>query len=558
MYVFKNVSIKQKLIRISLFTAGLALMLSAVALIINEVIEVKKSLLKELTVQTEIIGINSAAALTFNDEKAAMEVLSALRANRNIDLASIYTKAGTLFAQYSREGKKHDLPRRRQNEDHRFGLNYVEVYHDIVLEKEIIGFIYIHSNLNELYGNIVSQTGLFLAVILLSLLAAYALSSGLQKTITVPISDLVRTMSTVSEEKDYSVRALVQNKDELGALSEGFNEMLTQIQARDSELETYRKNLEELVERRTGELRTANDQLQRELTEHAKAEKEVQRLNEELEMKVEERTRELLDAQEELVLKEKLATLGQLSGSVGHELRNPMGVISNAVYFLQSVMPDADETVKEYLNIIKSEVINSERIISDLLDFTRTKTPQTEVITVNALIKQSLGKCIVPQNISLRVEIPDTLPAVKIDPFQMGQVFYNLVTNAIQAMPNGGELRIAARKVVRDWGLGVSKEGIEDQKLGIGGENLNPNPQQPTPEEDFIEISVTDTGEGISPGNMKKLFQPLFTTKARGIGLGLTVVKNLIEANGGRIEVDSQTGKGTTFTVILPTAGKGQ
>ncbi len=271
----------------------------------------------------------------------------------------------------------------------------------------------------------------------------------------------------------------------------------------------------------------------------------VSKLNEELEMKVEERTRQLLDAQEELVLKEKLATLGQLSGSVGHELRNPMGVISNAIYFLQTVMPEADETVKEYLNIIKSEVINSERIISDLLDFTRTKTPQTEVITVNVLIKQSLGKCIVPQNISLRVEIPDTLPAVKVDPLQMGQVFYNLLTNAIQAMPNGGELRISARR------------GIRDQGPGVGEEKLIAGPRSRVPDQDFVEISVTDTGEGISPENIKKLFQPLFTTKARGIGLGLTVVKNLTEANGGMIVVESESGKGTTFTVTLLCDGKG-
>jgi signal transduction histidine kinase len=257
------------------------------------------------------------------------------------------------------------------------------------------------------------------------------------------------------------------------------------------------------------------EEMEARIAERRKAEEEISRLNEDLKVKM----KELIETQEELVRKEKLATLGQLSGSVGHELRNPMGVISNAVYFLQTVMPDADETVREYLGIIKSEVNNSQRIITDLLDFTRTKTPQTKVITVDELIKQCLEKCAVPANVTLRVEISDTLPEVKVDPLQMKQVIENLVTNAVQAMLNGGSLTIRAEK---------------DR------------------ESDALSISVADTGEGISPENMSKLFHPLFTTKARGIGLGLTVVKNLIEANGGRIEVESESGKGTIFTVILP------
>jgi signal transduction histidine kinase len=250
------------------------------------------------------------------------------------------------------------------------------------------------------------------------------------------------------------------------------------------------------------------------------------------------RTSELFDAQDELVRKEKLAILGQLSGSVGHELRNPLGVMSNAVYFLKMVLSDADDTTKEYLGIIKHEIDNSLRIISDLLDFARTKPPLRQSVTAEELVRQSLGRCTIPDNVTVMVDIPESLPRLNVDPPQLGQVLMNFITNGAQAMPNGGVLCIAARP--------VAKEG--QVLLGSSGGQAG-SPVQETA--DFVAISVADSGEGITPENKRRLFQPLFTTKAKGIGLGLVVCKNLVEANGGRIVVESEPGKGTTFTVIL-------
>ena len=230
------------------------------------------------------------------------------------------------------------------------------------------------------------------------------------------------------------------------------------------------------------------------------------------------RTRELLDAQEDLVRKEKLAILGQLSGSVGHELRNPLGVMSNAVYFLKLVLPDADETTKEYLEIIKHEIDNSLRIITDLLDFARTRPPQWQLVTAEELVRQSLDRCSIPDNVTVTVDIPEALPRLNADPQQMGQVLTNFITNGVQSMKNGGPLSVSALLV----------------------------------DNDFVAISVADAGEGITPENMKKLFHPLFTTKVKGIGLGLVVCKNLVEANGGWIDVASEPWKGAKFTVTLP------
>ena len=259
----------------------------------------------------------------------------------------------------------------------------------------------------------------------------------------------------------------------------------------------------------------------RDITERKLAEEKIRQLNEELETKVQERTRQLLDAQEELVRKEKLAVLGQVAGSVGHELRNPLGVMSNAVYFLQTVLPDADETTREYLGIIKSEIASSERIVSDLLDSVRTKPPHAEIVGVMELINQTLRKLTLPPSVSVKLDIPETLPPLRADAQQIHQVFRNLISNGAEAMPEGGELEICA------------VENKQDKN---------------------ITISVRDNGSGMTPEHLSKLFQPLFTTKARGIGLGLVVVKNLTQANGGSVEVQSEPGKGTTFTVTLPAA----
>jgi signal transduction histidine kinase len=234
-----------------------------------------------------------------------------------------------------------------------------------------------------------------------------------------------------------------------------------------------------------------------------------------------ESAKQLLAAQEDLVRKEKLATLGQIAGSVGHELRNPLGVMNNAVYFLQTVLSDADETTKEYLDIIREEIAASERIVSDLLDSVRTKPPRPEAVGVAELIGQTLNKLTLPATVTVKLDIPQTLSPLQVDAQQIQQVFRNLISNGVEAMPEGGELEIRA---------------VENKPEGQ------------------VVISVRDTGTGIAPQDMARLFQPLFTTKARGIGLGLVVVKNLTEANGGTLAVQSEIGQGTTFTVALPAA----
>ncbi|ARU31098.1 hypothetical protein CAP31_04995 [Sulfuriferula sp. AH1] len=293
------------------------------------------------------------------------------------------------------------------------------------------------------------------------------------------------------------------------------DDIRVELQLKITQLERYNKLLGDGL-RQPEKQRALYDQMAQEL----KSVKSLLILQDrQLEAKLQAHTQELLAAQEELVRKEKLALLGQVADNVGHELRNPLGVINNAVYFLQAVLTDADETTKEYLGIIKSETEEAERIVSDLLDAVRTKAPRTETVHVAELIGQTLRRCQIPAAVSVKLDVPDALPAIQVDPVQMQQVLWNLITNGVEAMPQGGTLEIAA------------------------------SADEPT---HSVRISIKDSGMGIAPAQQTRLFQPLFTTKARRVGLGLVVVKNLTQANGGNVEVWSEPGKGAVFTVVLP------
>jgi PAS domain S-box-containing protein len=253
------------------------------------------------------------------------------------------------------------------------------------------------------------------------------------------------------------------------------------------------------------------------ITEAKQAQEKIQQLNAELEERVEARTRELREAQEQLIQQERLAVLGRLAGGVGEELRNPLGVISNAVYFLKMILPNADENVKDYLEILEHENQAATQLVSDLLNFSNIQPGDRQPVPVAELARQTLEKRPVPAGVTVSLDFPPGIPPAFVDPFQMEQALGNLVVNACQAMPEGGNLTISAH-------------------LQAG----------------MMMVALKDTGMGILPENLPKLFKPLFSTKPRGIGLGLVIAQKLIEANGGRIEVESEPGKGSTFTVWLP------
>jgi len=227
----------------------------------------------------------------------------------------------------------------------------------------------------------------------------------------------------------------------------------------------------------------------------------------------------LHEAREELVRKEKLAILGQLAGGVGHELRNPLGVIKNSVYYLRMVLPD-EARARKHLAILEREVGTANRIVTDLLEFARIKSPTRTPTDVNAVVRELLERTPLPDSVTLVLHLAEGLPPISVDRLHVEQILTNLVTNAAQAMPEGGRITVSSR-------------------------------EEPT----GVALSVADTGIGIRPEHLQRLFQPLFTTKAKGIGLGLALAQDLAEANQAVIAADSEPGAGSRFVLRFAKPG---
>ncbi|MCX7833883.1 MAG: cache domain-containing protein [Ignavibacteria bacterium] len=253
-------------------------------------------------------------------------------------------------------------------------------------------------------------------------------------------------------------------------------------------------------------------------------EKEKQELEawaDKLELKVQERTAELKKIHGQLFRSEKLASIGKLAAGVAHEINNPLtGVLTNASLLLED-LPEGDPK-REDVKVIVNETIRCREIVKRLLDFARQTKPQKKLINVNSLIENIIllvRNQTSFRNIVIEKELAENLPEIMADGDQIQQVIINFILNAADAMPKGGSLKICS-------------------KLMENGE--------------FIELKFIDTGVGISEENRNRIFDPFFTTKENGTGLGLSISYGIIEQHGGTIYVDSEVGKGTTFTVQLP------
>lgn len=315
-----------------------------------------------------------------------------------------------------------------------------------------------------------------IAVMGLIFLAAFYFS--LDRFVLSRLSNLNDNVKKIYENGNIKARTQTKGNDEVSDLSRRIDNMLDQISLYQAKLSDYTLTLEKKFQGKKSELEEAN--------------------------------KRLLKA-------ERMAAIGELAGMVGHDLRNPLSGIKNAVYLLKKKQGHLlDNGGNETLLIMDKAIEHANKIVNDLLEYSRELHLDYEECSPKSLASCTLLAITVPSQIKVVERIED-FPKIWVDVHKMQRVFTNLVKNSIDAMPNGGLLDISSRQ-----------------------------------NEQTVEFSFVDTGSGMSEDVVQKIFTPLFTTKAQGMGFGLSICKRIVEAHCGKIEVESALNKGTKFTITLP------
>jgi len=235
--------------------------------------------------------------------------------------------------------------------------------------------------------------------------------------------------------------------------------------------------------------------------------------------------------------RDRLAALGQMAAGLAHEVKNPLGAIKGAAQLLGDPRHDTKlgPSELEFVGIILEEVERLDRVVGSVLDYARPSKGDAGAVDVNAVVKRTLTVLASDrtEECELRTELTENLPFVRADAEQLRQVLINLIRNAVQAMGGRGTVEVTTRRR-------TERASAVQERGGAQGHS------------DWVEIAVRDEGPGIAPQVQKHLFVPFFTTKDRGTGLGLAISQRVVEEMGGRIEVVSRPGAGSTFSLVLP------
>jgi len=485
-------------------TTVIALLFAGVAFIVWEQNSTRRTMTQDLSIQAEMIAENCKAALSFNDANDAEELLKSLHVKSSIVFGGIYNKNGDMFASYHNDNCYESHPARLDQNGYDSQNNkLLTVFQPIILEGETVGTVCLQSDWKPLYVMLRHNTNIIMAVLLFAAVAAYFISSKLQKIISGPILNLANIAKNISEKKDYTTRAKKETNDEIGLLINAFNEMLEQIQQRESELVDSKKQLEVRVEERTADLKIANKQLQKEVEERKKAEANQAALLEEIKG-----------------INQELKSFAYV---VSHDLKAPLRGISTLAEWIATDYADKlDDEGKEQLRLLLNRVERMHKLIDGILQYSRIGRVHEEKssVNLNELVKDVIEMVVPPSHITITVE--NKLPTIVSEPTRIAQVFQNLLSNAIKYM---------------DKPKGIIKIICSEENK-------------------FWKFGVVDNGLGIEEKHFERIFQIFQTLSSHGgtdsTGIGLTVVKKIVETYGGKIWVESKLGVGSTFYFTLP------
>ncbi len=486
-------SVRAKLAFAILGTACVSLLLACGLFVAHEMRTFRQSLTSRATVLADVLALNSAVPLDFDDAARAREILEGVAAAPNIIAAGLYTERGVLFAGYARAGAHFEMPAAPEPDAPRFTSRHLLLFRPVIRDGQRIGTIGVVAGLDELHTRLVSYFVISGSVLAISLGFAIALGYFLQKTISKPVASLAAAARQISEQKDYTVRASVGTADEFGQLADAFNQMLAGIHERDDTLVAANRELETQIDAR------------------AQAESDLKALNGELEHRVEDRTRDLQRSNLELE---------QFAYVASHDLQEPLRMIVSYLQLLERRY--AASLDAEGIQFMKFAVDGGQRmqtLIQDLLAFSRVHTHRKpfESVDLNTTMRSVLAdlKVVIAETGATITQ--DTLPTVRGDPTQLAQLFQNLVSNGIKfRSKDAPRIHVSAERGGHEWRFGVQDNGI-----------------------------------GIDPQYFGRIFAIFRRLHSRdeypGTGIGLAVCKRIVERHNGRIWVESEAGKGAKF-----------
>lgn len=518
MNILRNMTIKYKLLTIVMLACLSGLLLAGSAFIGWNQNMLRNRMIKNLSTRAQMVAESCKASLAFQDNKDAEKILEALHVDNSIVFGGIYDDKDALFAAYYRnDNTVKNLPANFKSVFD-FSNDSLTVSCAVVLDNQRIGTICLQSDLSSLRESLYHSIKTITLVIILSLMAVFLISTRLQRFISAPLLSIAKLAKDVSEKKDYSVRAAKQSNDEVGSLIDAFNEMLEQIQHRDSELLDAKTGLEIKVQERTAEISSTNEKLKNEVAERQKAEEDMKRLNGELENSM----AKLEEANQEMKNFVYIAS---------HDLREPLRKITAFGSILEkSLSNKLDGDDAENLRFMIDGAMRMNKMIEGLLIYSRvsSKTQPPQLVDLNEIVTQlqQLELAVVLQEKHAIIEIPQPLPSIDADPVQIRQLLQNLIANGIKYQPKDRTPKIIIASK-------PSSDGM-------------------------ISVEVTDNGIGIKPEYLSSIFVMFKRLHTRneyeGTGIGLSVCKKIVERHGGKIGVESQPDVGSTFWFTVPAA----